>query len=450
MRRKIYDELLQWKKKSAGEVALMIDGARRVGKSYILKEFAEREYKSSIIIDFNSASKELVALFDNHLDDLDTFFVYLSAYYGTKLYPGESLIAFDEVQLYPKARAAIKYLVADGRYHYIETGSLASVNSNVKDIVLPSEERHLLMYPMDFEEFLWAMGNENMMEIIRLAFDQLKPMGQALHRKAMNYFRQYLIVGGMPQAVEKYISTQDFNQVDLVKRDILNLYRGDITKYAAGAELKTKAIFDEIPSQLQKHDKVFRIAALTKQAKRRDYEDAIFWLQDSMIVNNCYNSVAPSVGLNLNTDRLRMKTFMGDTGLLLSHTFDEKGLMAGEIYKRILFDKLDFNQGMIMENIVAQMLVAAGHKLYFYQNSDRENVDKRMEIDFLVTKRDVTDRHNIWAIEVKSGKRYTLNSLNKFRKKFVGQLYKPCVLHTLDVREEDGITYLPLYMTGLL
>jgi len=450
MKRKIYTELLKWKEQSAGEVALMIDGARRVGKSYIVREFAKTEYKTHVIIDFNSAKKEIFSLFDEYVDDLDSFFKYISAYYGVKLYPGESLIVFDEVQMCPRARAAIKYLVADGRYHYIETGSLVSIKSNVKDIVLPSEERHISMYPMDFEEFLWAMGNEAMMDVISPAFEKLRPLGQALHRKVMNYFRQYMIVGGMPQAVEKYVLTGDFEQTDLIKRDILNLYRGDIAKYASGAELKTKAIFDDIPAQLQKHDKIFRLSALNSMAKRRDYEDAIFWLQDSMIVNNCYNSVAPAMGLSLNMDRLRMKTFLADTGLLLSLAFDEVVLKTGEIYKKILFDKLDFNESMIMENIVAQMLVAAGHKIYFYHNADRENVDERMEIDFLVTKREVTDRHNIWAIEVKSGKRYTLNSLNKFKRKFAGQLYMPCVLHTLDLEQKDGVLYLPLYMAGLL
>lgn len=450
MKRKIYMEMMKWKKESIGETALLIDGARRVGKSFIVEEFARNEYRSYIMIDFNNVSNDVQDLFLNYLNDLDTFFMYLSGYYNVKLYPKESVVIFDEVQQFPKARAAIKYLVADGRFDYIETGSLVSIRKNVKDIVIPSEERHIKMYPMDFEEFLWAMGNEVLMDMIRKFYNEKKMMGQLLHRKAMDYFRQYLIVGGMPQAVKEYVSSHDFDRVDMVKRDILMLYRADIAKHAEGYVQKVSGIFDEIPAQLQKHEKKFRLSALKKDARFRDYEDALFWLDDAMIVNPCFCSTEPSIGLKLNMDRLTLKCYMADTGLLISHSFDENGLVSEEIYKKLLFDKLEVNQGMIMENMVAQMLLTSGHKLYFYSNASRDDAGSRMEIDFLVAKSKISSRHNISPIEVKSGKRYTLTSLRKFMKKYHEQLYTPYVIHTLDLKEEEGIVYLPIYMTPLL
>jgi uncharacterized protein len=450
MKRKILDKLIKWKQLSQGKSAILIDGARRVGKSYIAREFAKQNYKSYIIIDFNKTSTEVKNLFEFYLDDLDTFFMYLSSYYATKLYPRESLIIFDEVQLFPRARAAIKYLVEDGRFDYIETGSLVSIKKNVKDIVIPSEEQHIKMHPMDFEEFLWANGNDTLMDVIRKNYYDKKPMGQALHRKAMNYFRQYMIVGGMPQAVENYVSTKDFEQVDVIKRNILNLYRSDISKYAEGYDIKVKSIFDEIPSQLQKHEKKFQLSSINKEARFREYEDALFWLDDAMIINNCYNSTEPNIGLKLNMTRTTLKCYMADTGLLISHAFDENGIVTEELYKKLLFDKLEVNKGMLIENIVAQMLVSAGHKLYFYSNSSKTDSASRMEIDFLIAKNKVTSRHNISPIEVKSGKNYTLNSLQKFRAKYAEQISTPYVIHTDDFKEEEGITYLPIYMTMLL
>lgn len=450
MRRKIYKELVSWKKDGAGKTALLIDGVRRVGKSYIAEEFAKAEYKTYILIDFNRADDDIKELFMHYLNDLDTFFMYLSGYYNVKLYDHESLIIFDEVQLFPRARAAIKYLVADGRYDYMETGSLMSIKKNVRDILIPSEERHIKMYPMDFEEFLWAMGNDLLMNIIRTNFDAKKPMGQVMHRKAMDYFRQYLIVGGMPQAVQEYTQTRDFDKVDRIKRDILTLYRADIVKHAEGYEMKVESIFDAIPAQLQKHEKKFRLSVLKKEARFREYEDAMFWLDDAMIVNMCYNSTEPNISLKLNMDRMTLKCYMGDTGLLISHAFDENGIVSEEIYKKLLFDKLEVNKGMIMENIVAQMLVAGNHKLYFYSNPCRNDSESRMEIDFLITKSKISNRHNISPIEVKSGKNYTLSSLRKFIKKYGEQTGTPYVLHTCDFREEEGIVYLPLYMTPLL
>lgn len=450
MKRKIYDQLLEWKKDGAGKTALLIDGARRVGKSYVAEKFAKAEYRSYLLIDFNRVSDEIKDLFRNYLNDLDTLFMYLSGYYNVKLYEHESLIIFDEVQMFPRARAAIKYLVEDGRYDYLETGSLMSIKKNVKDIVIPSEERHIKMYPMDFEEFLWAMSNDTLMEIIRKQFDARKAMGQVMHRKAMDYFRQYLIVGGMPQAVQEYVESRDFERVDRVKRDILALYRADIVKHAAGYEMKVESIFDEIPAQLQKHEKRFKLSSLKKEARFREYEDALFWLDDAMIANICYNSTEPNIGLRLNMDRMTLKCYMGDTGLLISHAFDENGLVSEEIYKKLLFDKLEVNKGMIIENIVAQMLAASGHKLYFYSNPSRYDKDARMEIDFLIAKSKISNRHNISPIEVKSGKNYTLNSLQKFIKRYAEQAGTAYVLHTSDLKEEDGITYLPLYMTPLL
>lgn len=450
MKRKIYHQLMAWKEDGAGRTALLVDGARRVGKSYIVEQFAKVAYKSYILIDFNRVSDEVKDLFTHYLNDLDMLFMYLAGYYNVKLYEHESLIIFDEVQLFPRARAAIKYLVADGRYDYIETGSLMSIKRNVKDIVIPSEERHIKMYPMDFEEFLWAMDNDMLMDIIRTHYDARKPLGQAMHRKAMDYFRQYLIVGGMPQAVDEYIKSHDFDRVDQVKRDILTLYRADIAKHAEGYEMKVESIFDDIPAQLQKHEKKFKLSSLKKEARFRDYEDALFWLDDAMIINACYNSTAPNIGLKLNMDRLTLKCYMGDTGLLISHAFDENGIVSEDIYRKLLFDKLEVNKGMIVENIVAQMLAASGHKLYFYSNSSREDKEERMEIDFLIAKSKIGNRHNISPIEVKSSKNYTLTSLRKFIKKFYEQTATPYVLHTGDVKEEDGIVFLPLYMTPLL
>ena len=450
MKRKIYDKLLQWKENDARRTALLLDGARRVGKSYIVEEFAKNEYDSYILIDFNRVTNDVKSLFENHLNDLNTFFSYLSAFFNVRLIPGKSLIIFDEVQLYPKARSAIKYLVADGRYHFIETGSLMSIKANTGNIVIPSEEHHISMHPFDFEEFLWAVGHETLFPLIRESFIDQRPMGQAMHRKAMDYFRKYLLVGGMPQAVAEYVNEQDFMKVDTVKRDILTLYRSDIIKHAKGYERKVEAVFDEIPSQLQRHEKIFRLASIDKKARFRDYEDAIFWLDDAMIINPAYNATAPTVGLKMNTDRTTLKCYMADTGLLISHAFDEYTMTGGEIYRKLLSGTLEFNEGMIIENIVAQMLTAAGHKLYFYSNSDRENSENNMEIDFLIAKNKITNRHNISPLEVKSGKNYTFSSLKKFCRKYDQQLYKPYLLHTGDVMEKDGFTCLPLYMVPVL
>ena len=456
MRRKIYDKLLEWKRNHKGYTALLIEGARRIGKSYIIEEFARKEYVSYILIDFSKVNPQVMEFFNLYMDDLDLLFMNLELYFRRKLTPRQtkdeearSLIIFDEVQFCPRARAAIKHLVADRRYDYIETGSLISIKKNVKDIMLPSEEHAIEMFPMDFEEFLWAMGDEMLMPYIRMQFDKRLPM-EGFHRRAMDYFRQYLIVGGMPQAVSKYVETLDFEKVDEVKRDILALYRNDIRKYADNQETKVAAIFEEIPGQLQKHEKKFVLSDLQSEARMRDYSQAFFWLSDAKIINCCYNSTDPNIGLKLNEKRTTLKCYMADTGLLVSHAFDERGIVSADLYRKLMFDKLEVNKGMLVENIVAQMLRAAGHKLYFFSNSSRISADDRMEIDFLIAKPVTTGRHNISPIEVKSGQRYTLNSLRKCITKYGSQLSTPYVLHDKDVKIDDGIVYLPLYMTPLL
>lgn len=441
--------MLLWKQNEQGQSALMIDGARRIGKSYIVEEFAKNEYKSYILVDFNNAEDELMEIFDKYLKNLDVFFSYLSLYFSVTLYPRNTVIVFDEVQLYPKARAAIKYLVKDGRYDYIETGSLVSINRNVKDIVIPSEEHRINMYPMDFEEFLWAMGDEKTMPFIRLCYEKKQALGP-LHRKVMDYFRHYVIVGGMPQAVLKYVETNDFMKVDAVKRNILALYKADIEKYAVGNEMKVKAIFDEIPSALSKHEKKFRLAAINDKARYREYESSFFWLAESRVVNICYNSTAPDIGLRLNEERTTLKCYMADTGLLISHAFNLKTIMGNELYLKLALGKLEVNEGMLTENVVAQMLRAAGHELFFFSRNSATSAQDKMEIDFLISKPVITNRHNISPIEVKSGNSYTITSLQKLKAKFAPMLAEAYVLHPADLEVKDGITYLPLYMAGLL
>ena len=450
MKRKIYNKLLKWKEESDGKTALLIEGARRVGKSYIAEEFAKENYKSYILIDFSKVSKVIIELFDNYIDNLNYLFTYLSEYFGVKLYERRSLFIFDEIQFCPRARGAIKHLVADGRYDYIETGSLISIKKNVKDILIPSEEEKIKMFPMDFEEFLWAMGNDTIMDFIKNCYDKKEALGQALHRKAMDYFKEYIIVGGMPQAVETYLKTRDFEKVDIIKRNILELYREDIRKHSDELNLKVEQIFDTIPSELQKHKKKFNISSLDENARYRNFEGAFYWLNDAFLINIAYNTTEPNIGLGQRIDSNALKCYMFDTGLLLSMTFNEKNIVSEEIYKKILFDKLTFNEGMVMENVVAQILVANGRKLYFFSRNKRENSDETMEIDFLISKDKITSKHNIIPIEVKSGERYTYNSLNKLINKYYDYIDKPIIIHAKDLKEENGILYLPIYMTPLL
>ena len=450
MKRKIYEKLMQWKKRDAQKFALMIDGARRVGKSYIAEEFARSEYDAYLLIDFSKAGGGVKNLFNEYLGDLDTFFMLLQNKMGVVLPKGRSLVIFDEVQLFPRAREAIKHLVKDGRYHYLETGSLISINKSAGDILLPSEELHIAMHPMDFEEFLWATGHEIMMQMIFDFFSRKKPLGAAMHRQVMDLFRQYLVVGGMPQAVAEFVESRDLVLVDRTKRAILHLYRGDIRKYAGRHVERVERIWDEIPGQLSRHGKRFRPSAVGQGTRMRECRDAFQWLKDARTVNLCYNSTEPNVGLKLNLDNANLKCYMGDSGLLISHAFDENELAGEGIHRRLLFDRLEINEGMLVENIVAQMLVAGGKNLYFHVQSNKSDASRRMEIDFLIAKSKVGRRKNISPIEVKSGRNYTLKSLEKFRKKYGQYLDVPYVMHTGDLSVKDGIVYLPLYMAPCL
>lgn len=448
-KRKIYSKLIQWKESSNGSSALLIEGARRIGKSHIATLFAQNEYESYILIDFSKAPKMVKSWFDDYLEDVDILLENLQLHYKKRLTPRRSLIIFDEVQKCPRAREAVKALVEDGRFDYLETGSLISIKANVDNILIPSEEDSIEMFPMDFEEWLWAMGNEMLWPAIQQRFANGKPMGD-FHREAMRYFREYMIVGGMPQAVLAYVESRDFKKVDAVKRRILKLYHDDIKKCAAKLEMRVTAIYDEIPGQLQKHEKKFVLASLKEDARMRTYQDAFLWLDDAKIINTCYNTTEPSIGLKLNEERTSVKCYMGDTGLLISHAFDARGIVSQELYQKLMFGKLEVNEGMLVENIVAQMLRAAEHKLYFYSNNDHDNAENRMEIDFLIQKDVVTSRHNIIPLEVKSGKNYTLSSLKKCVTKYAEQITLPTVLHDGDVAIKDGIRYLPLYMTPCL
>ena len=376
-------------------------------------------------------------------------FMNLMSIYNVTLYHRESLVVFDEVQECPPARQAIKHLVADGRYDYIETGSLISIKRNVKNIIIPSEERHITLYPMDFEEFLWAVGNETMMDAIRMNYGRKHPMGP-LHRKAMELLRQYMIVGGMPQAVLAFVETKSFERTDRMKRDILALYKADIAKYATGQETHVSGIFDQIPSQLQRHERRFKLSSVSKGGRMRDFQNSFLWLSEAMTVNIAYNTTEPNVGLGMNVERSSLKCYMADTGLLLSMAFDENTIVSEELYRKLLLDKLEVNAGMLMENLVAQMLRAAGHKLYFYSNNSREEASDRMEVDFLISKSAITSRHNISPIEVKSGRRYAITSLNKMIDKYSNYLSTSYVIHTANYAEKDAITYLPVYMVPLL
>jgi len=445
LKRKIYQELLNWKSARNGASAMLINGARRVGKSFIAHQFATNEYRSKIIIDFSNLSNEVRDVFENNRTDLDLFFSKLINFYKTELYERESVVIFDEVQLLPIARQMIKHLVADGRYDYIETGSLISIKQNVKDILIPSEESELEMHPMDFEEFLWAMGDSSTIPYVRNCFDQKLPLGQAFHRKVMNDFRQYMLVGGMPQAVLAYIKNKDFSAADLVKKEILKIYRSDITKYAVGYKDKVTAIFDSLPAQLSKKEKKYKLSSVVSQARMRDYENAFMWLSDGMIANPCFNATDPSFGLTLSFDHTTHKLYMADTGLLVTHTFRNKQYLHNELYRAILFDKLNINEGMLMENVVAQMLRSSGHSLYYYSRNETGNRAASMEIDFLID-----DGRKICPIEVKSSAYRNHSSLDKFRRKFNRSLGDAYILYTKDVMIKSDVIHLPLYMTFLL
>lgn len=445
MRRKIYDRLLEWKEKDKGSCALLLDGARRVGKSYIAEQFGRNEYKSYIVIDFARLPQEVRAMFENDINDFDLFFSKLAAYYRKTLYRRDSLIIFDEVQRYPAARELIKYLVADGRYDYLETGSLISLRTNVENIVIPSEEEHVEMFPMDFEEFLWAMGDETTVPFLKDCFENLKPLGQAMHRRVMNDFRQYILAGGMPQAVEAYVSTKNFEDADRIKKRILTLYREDVTKFAKGYEAKVLSLFDEMPSQLAKTEKKYKLADIDKKARFREYENAFLWLAEAMIVNDCYNATEPTVGLSMSGEYMTRKCYMADTGLLVTHSFMDDKFTDNELYREILLDRLHVNEGMLLENVVAQELRSHGHKLYFYSRSDSVDRDNRMEIDFLIRR-----KRKICPVEVKSGEYRKHSSLDKFRRRFGGKIGQSYILYTKDILVKEDVVHLPVYMAMFL
>ena len=450
LKRKAYNKLLSWKKESRGSKALLIEGARRIGKSTIVREFAKSEYKSSIIIDFANVPHSVIDIFEKHKNKLDEFFMLLSIEFNTKLYARESVIVFDEVQKYPQAREFIKYLVADGRYDYIETGSLISIKENVKDIVIPSEERTLKMYPLDFEEFCMALNEDMLIDYIKKCFNDRKPLERSLHERAMLLFKQYMLIGGMPQSVIAYIEgNRDFAKADLEKRDILNLYRDDIMKIGSAYKSKVLSIFEQIPGFLSKHEKRVILKNIVPGSTIDQYADTFFWLGNSMICNECFLVKDPNIGLSLNEDRAFIKCYMGDTGLLVSHAFSENDLFDSELYKQIMNDKLSLNEGMLYENIIAQMLVSNGHKLYFYTKFSEEKHRNDIEIDFIISNNSKL-KYKIYPIEVKSTKRYKTSSIVKFREKYKDRIGECYIIHPKNLSVEEGILYLPVYMTMCL
>ena len=450
LKRKIYSKLLAWKNECKGTKAIMLEGARRIGKSTIVEEFAKHEYESYILIDFAKKDKIVEEYFKKYLNNLDDLFMLLSTYYGKKLVRGKSVLIFDEVQMFPQARAAIKYLVADGRYDYIETGSLISIKENVKDIVIPSEERSITMYPLDFEEFAWALGEEQLLNYIKSCFEKREPLERGMHNKTMMLFKQYMLVGGMPKPVIVYIeSGKNFSMVDAEKRDILKLYRNDIMKIKAQYRSKVLTIFDQIPGLLSQHEKrvVFKDIQVGSYADQ--YSDTFFWLSDSMISNECFLCNDPNIGLSINEERTYIKCYLGDTGLLLSHAFDENELLESEVYAQILNDKLSINEGMLYENVIAQMLVANGHKLYFYTHYSVEKHRNDIEIDFLISNNSKL-KYKMYPIEVKSGKKYTTTSLGRFIDKYKSRIGESFIIHPRNLITKDNIVCIPVYMTFCL
>ncbi|MDD2970833.1 MAG: ATP-binding protein [Lachnospiraceae bacterium] len=445
LKRKIYNKLLNWKNEN-GDKAILIEGARRIGKSTVCEEFGKNEYETYILIDFAKESDELKGYFKNYMNDLDTFFMLISAYYGIKLKERNTLFIFDEVQMYPQARSAIKYLVADKRYDYIETGSLISIKENVKDIVIPSEERHLRMNPLDFEEFAWALGEDQLLEYIKKCFKKKEPLERALHNKAMLLFNQYILIGGMPKSVVLFIENhKDFEKSDLEKRDILALYRSDIMKINAGYKSKVIAIFDQIPGLLSQHEKRVIFKDIKEGTRADQYEETFFWLSDSMISNECFLCNDPNVGLSMNETRTYVKCYMGDTGLLLSHSFDENELLEEGVYNQILGGKLSLNEGMLYENMIAQILVANGHKLYFYTHYNKEKHRNDIEIDFLISNNSKL-KYKMYPIEVKSGKTYQITSLQRFREKYKDRIGDCYIIHPRNLLIRDDIICIPPYM----
>lgn len=446
LKRKIYEKLLEWKEKYSYNYALLIEGARRIGKSTIVERFAEENYKSYIIIDFAIASKHIKDNFKDNLNKLDLFFQNISLEYNKKLYPGESLIVFDEVQKFPKAREAIKYLVKDGRFSYIETGSLISIKDNVDDIVIPSEEMKIKMYPLDFEEFMWAADENILLEYIKDCAKNRTRLLDKFHLDAMRLFNEYILVGGMPQSVIAYFeNNRDFDCADKAKREILNLYKDDINKSSKKYNSKVSALFDNLPGYLSKHDKKIVLSEISTGATFSKYDEPLFWLDDSMICNVCYKCNDPNVGFSLNKDDSSVKCYMGDTGLLVSHTFSENEIASNELYKQIINNKLSINKGMFYENVIAQMIVSTGKKLYYYSHYSLEKHRNDIEIDFLISN-DSKTNIKVFPIEVKSSKNYTTTSYNLFKERFGKRIGESFIIHPKQlVKDENGLR-IPPYM----
>ncbi len=445
LKRKIYDKLVDWKEKYSQDYALIIEGARRIGKSTIVETFAKNNYRSYVIIDFAVASKETKKNFNN-LNKLDVFFQNISLEYNTELFRNESLIVFDEVQKYPKARGAIKYLVKDGRYSYIETGSLISIKENVDDIVIPSEEMKIKMFPLDFEEFLWAANENILLKYIKKSVDEKVKLDDKYHNNAMRLFKEYMIVGGMPQSVVAYFENgRDFYKSDVAKREILSLYKDDIKKSANRYNSKVSAVFENIPGYLSTHEKKVVLNKIDEGAIFSKYDEPLFWLDDSMICNLCYKCNDPNVGFSLNKDDSAVKCYMGDTGLLISHTFSENEISSSRLYKDIMNDKLSINKGMFYENVISQMITSTGRKLYFYTHYSYEKHRNDIEIDFLISNESKTNI-KVLPIEVKSSKNYTNISYDLFKKKFGKKIAESYIIHPKQFVVEDKGYKIPPYM----
>lgn len=439
-KRKIYDRLVQWKQKSNGESALLVQGARRIGKSTIVEEFAKNEYSSYLIIDFNKASTIVKSLFDD-LMDIDFIFLQLQTIYNVVLEDRKSVIIFDEVQKCPNARQAIKYLVQDGRYDYIETGSLISIKQNTKDITIPSEEERIDMYPMDFEEFRWAVGDTVSVPLIKTFYEKRMPLGAA-HRVKERDLRLYMLVGGMPQAVNEYLSTNNLAKVDAVKRRIIQLYSDDFLKIDSTGKLSR--LFMAIPTQLSKNASRYYANAVVGKLENKKEEEMLINLEDSKAVLVSYHADDPNVGMSLTKDVSRYKLFVADTGLFVTMIFWDKDFAENIIYQKLLADKLETNLGYVYENLVAQMLTAAGNYLFYYTFEKDEK--HSYEIDFLLSR-----GNKICPVEIKSSGYKTHASLDAFREKFSARIKNSYLLYTKDLQKgENELLYLPFYMTGML
>ena len=440
-RRKIYDKLLEWKTESDGRTALLIEGARRVGKSTVVEEFAKNEYESYILIDFSRASKAVKELFED-ISDLDYLFLQLQLQYKVDLHERRSLIIFDEVQQCPLARQAIKALVADHRYDYVETGSLISIKRNVKDILIPSEERKISMYPMDHEEFLWAVGDLTTIPLLKKVFDSGKPVGAQIHRKLMRDFRLYMLVGGMPQAVNEYIETNNFRKVDQIKRDILNLYEDDFKKIDPTGKLSS--LFDAIPVQLNKNASRYQVSSVLNGERAENILESIAELKDSKTVLVSYHANDPNAGMSNNKDLGKFKLFLSDTGLFTTLMFKDRDFTENIIYEKLLNDKLSANLGYLYENAVAQILTANGDAL-FYHTFMNESTRRNYEIDFILAR-----KNKVCPIEVKSSGYKTHASLDAFSRKFSDMILDKYLIYTKDFAKDEDIFCLPIYLVQFL